>query len=271
MKRPPLHLRSRARRVSKRGLAAVIAADDRLHRMRFAGHPHARTIESAFRRTQNEHANFSGWALSRKSLRTFVHALLERAGAEPQSEGPLIVELGGGASTRFWAALAEEGKASRVVTFEHHPEWAATLAARAQGTTVDVRRRGLRTLTDGEKKQLFTDPDRAAEVWPSLGRLLQEVEFVQTRIPNTFYDLDSAEVEALPPIDGLIVDGPHGSGRSLCFPLLYRRLAPGTLVLLDDFDHYDFLGDLARLFTYEELERSRLDKHYVVLRLTGKR
>lgn len=91
-------------------------------------------------------------------------------------------------------------------------------------------------------------------------------------IRNTFYD--GLEQLSLPAqsIDAMIVDGPHGNGRSFAYPLFCNALKPDALVLIDDFDHYPFLPDLGRVFHYEELYREAVgNKRWVLVRLQGMR
>ncbi|MGL4821298.1 MAG: hypothetical protein ACRC5C_15210, partial [Bacilli bacterium] len=73
-------------------------------------------------------------------------------------------------------------------------------------------------------------------------------------------------------IDVVLLDGPHGNGRSLAFPMLYDRLAPNALVLVDDHTHYPFEADLFALFHYETLYKNTVDtQHWALFRLLGKR
>jgi hypothetical protein len=68
---------------------------------------------------------------------------------------------------------------------------------------------------------------------------------------NSWYQLDEAELQTLcvtgsgnqltlSPFDVVVVDGPNGNGRSLAFLAMKHCVQPGTLIFVDDYDHYDF-------------------------------
>ncbi|MEF3307171.1 hypothetical protein [Paenibacillus sp. GYB003] len=187
--------------------------------------------------------------------------------------GPVrLLELGGGQSTLFWRTLLGNGLLdAEVTTLEHHVEWAAELGRRVAGEArIRVVPQTLKQITDDEWRRLFGNPPEAASAWSSVGTPVPESDYGRFTIRNTFYG--EADRLGLPEesIDALIVDGPHGNGRSLAFPLLCRQLKPDALVLVDDFDHYPFLDDLERVFRFEELYREVIgDKRSVLLRLQG--
>lgn len=186
------------------------------------------------------------------------------------SRGPVtVLELGGGHSTLLWRALEElDLLAVRVHTLLHEPDRAKELAGRVEASgSFAVQRAGLKQITDDERERVFADPAAARSAWSSFGKPVPPESYRHYTIRNTFYD----NVE-LPLADGsvdvLIVDGPHGNGRSLAYPLLAGKLKPGALVLVDDFDHYPFLADLARVIPYRELYRDIVgDQRWSLVRL----
>jgi hypothetical protein len=46
----------------------------------------------------------------------------------------------------------------------------------------------------------------------------------------------------------MIVDGPHGNGRSIAFLHSIGRLQKGSYVVIDDYNHYDFVEKFQLLF-----------------------
>lgn len=213
----------------------------------------------------------NGWGYGPMSLsKTSLVQLCRRLNSEAEPIG--IVELGGGQSTLFWQALLQLGAIdARVTTLEHHTAWAAQLASRVGAESrIEILPQTLKQVTDGEWAQLFRRPAAAAAAWSSVGAAVPVSMYETFTIRNTFY----AEADRIPwtdrSIDVLIVDGPHGNGRSLAFPLFCRQLKPDALVLVDDFDHYPFLDDLERVFRFDELYREAIgEKRSVLLRLNG--
>jgi hypothetical protein len=57
--------------------------------------------------------------------------------------------------------------------------------------------------------------------------------------------------------DLILVDGPHGNKRSQWYPKIRSNVKPGTILLVDDFNHYAcFSEELDRNFNYELLSYS---------------
>lgn len=207
---------------------------------------------------------FGGWALSKKSIRSFCAYLFCKTNT------PNIIELGGGVSTLFWMNMKKIcNPLIQVKTFEHNPIWGSKLDSLITDKTIQLKVVKIKQISDAEKNILFNDPIEASNAWLNMGKTIAADQYEDTRIKNAFYSLDNSDIDTLEPIDGLIVDGPHGNGRSIAFVLYYRFMHPGTIVLIDDFNHYDFLADLGRCFKYEILERQeRKYKSYVILRIT---
>lgn len=223
-------------------------------------------IEKGLRLSEQAGWGFNGMTLSRTSLVQLCRRLDEQSGRLR------LLELGGGQSTMFWWALLQlELLEAEVTTLEHHEEWAANLAQRVEGEhRVRVVPQTLKQITDEEWGMIFHNPLEAAARWASVGWTVPKAQHDWYKIHNTFYG-EADQLDLTPEsVDVLIVDGPHGNGRSLAYPLYCRQLKPNALVLVDDFDHYPFLDDLGRVFHFEELYREVIgEKRSVLLRLQG--
>jgi hypothetical protein len=78
------------------------------------------------------------------------------------------------------------------------------------------------------------------------------------------YDLQGLDLTNVS-IPLIVVDGPNGSGRGGCLAALRRAGADlsEAVVLLDDYHHYDYLGDIKKQFNFEvELEVIDSRVHY---------
>ncbi|WP_149453535.1 hypothetical protein [Pasteuria penetrans] len=179
-----------------------------------------------------------------------------------------IVELGGGQSTLFFQSLLKlELLDICVRTLSHHRENVESLKGTLEDGEgrIQVHLLPLQQVTDVERKLLFAEPDLAMERWPTLGHPLLAREYHNYTIKNVFYgNLHTLNWESNG-VDILIVDGPNGDGRGLAYPLLTPFLREGSLVLIDDFDHYPFLDDLRSIFVVEEQYREIVEESRWVL------
>ena len=146
----------------------------------------------------------AGFALSARGILQLVDLIEER---RPK----LIVECGSGTSTLF-AAKALQGigvEGARLVALEHLPYYAEEtsrfVSDNGLDTLVEIRLADLRPLAIGDEEYQWYDV-------------------------ATVNDLDG--------IDLLLVDGPPGSegrlARYPALPVLFERLNPGAIIMLDD-------------------------------------
>lgn len=189
---------------------------------------------------------------------------------DANKESTCILELGGGHSTLLWHAMNELGMLkAEVYTITHQPAQAAQLKQLVDASAfIHIHTASLKQLTDEEWESVFREPAKAAEKWPELGNIVSEDQYWHYTIRNTFYGNEALLPVPKQSIDVFIVDGPHGNGRSLAYPLLIPYCKPDAYVLVDDFDHYPFLADLRRVTNYRELYREIIgDKRWVLLQL----
>lgn len=226
----------------------------------------ADAVERALNQVQQQGGYFSGWALSRSALRTFCSVLFD------QIEHPSIVEWGSGQSTLFWSALHED-MAFDFVGVEHDPDWFEQLQPQlTKHTGFHYHLCPLKQLSDQERQLLWQQPTDAEQLYSELGALVPESERGNTRLKNAFYDFQPANSFAPASIDGLVLDGPNGSGRDLAFALLYTYLKSEAWILIDDFDHYPFLDGLGNLFHYEVVHiQINAGKRWCLVQLKGRK
>ncbi|MCX6043992.1 MAG: hypothetical protein NT075_02685 [Chloroflexi bacterium] len=222
-------------------------------------------IEQSFREVEaKSQAKFGGWSLSKSAIYTLCRHLLTK------TTTPVLIELGSGQSTLFWDAFAKNANLPlRVITFEHNPRWAEHVKnLLTPQTQIEMVLLPLWQIQAQDKEQLFADRAHALEIWQAKQHTVPLAEYDNTRIPNAFYAVTPDCVPPAHSVDAIIVDGPNGSGRSLAYPLLFSALKAQSLVLIDDFDHYPFVPDLARLYPFKPLmERTHTPKHWVLLEL----
>ena len=139
--------------------------------------------------------------------------LLELLSRVPADRPALVLELGSGTSS-VWLGYALERTGGRLVSLDHDPRFGERtrqlLGRHALTGVAQVRDAPLRDLDLGDGTYRWYDP---------------------------------AAFEDLAGVDLLVVDGPPGTtgplARYPALPVLWRRLSPGALVLLDDVDRPD--------------------------------
>lgn len=225
-------------------------------------------VEQAFLTAEKIGWSFDGdWSLSKEALRFFSLNLLKL-------DTPLhILELGAGQSTLFWYSLIKDGDLNLVVTsFEHHPIWADYVQKRVGNSQfLKVEHLGLKVINEEEWLRIFEKPAEAAGIWNPLGTEVKEEKFEDCSLHNAFYQIPDELFSIMKPIDALILDGPHGNGRSLAFPLFFNLLKPNAVILIDDVDHYNFLGNLLSLFDFQILvKKIEGEERWAIVRLEKK-
>jgi hypothetical protein len=205
--------------------------------------------ENVFDLIHKKKFKFRGWSLAKSAIR---YTILELFSVKRESFN--IVELGGGVSTFFWYFLKKElvNIDFKITTFEHDKDWSEYLNKEV-GSMVNILHCRLKQLSENERINLFEKPAEAVTNWQKTDKFLPENQYKTTRVRNVFYDFPSSYFKNNTKIDLLIVDGPHGNGRSMCFPLLKEKIGNGTIILLDDYNHYPFVDDLQKIFKVESL------------------
>lgn len=156
----------------------------------------------------------------------------------------LVVELGGGTSTLISAYSLEKVEKGRVIAFDHLKQF-------ADETAFNLKRHKLDEIAESRHSELVSHT-------------------IKDEVFN-WYDLQ--EFEDVANINLLIVDGPpEGTNRFARFPaipMLFDRLAPGALILVDDYlrqDEYKMVNRWIDDYGLELIERHANEKGVAVLR-----
>jgi len=175
-----------------------------------------------------------GWGLSAKEFELLYQFL--KSNSKPLN----VVEFGSGRSTEFLVdVMTETGNQLNIYSFDDSKEYAFS------GTHPNLKLNivPLVECSDTNFELMFNDKKYQE------GNFTLKTTPVHTRQRNTFYKIDD---EMLPEkIDLMILDGPHGNGRSIGFLRCVDRLKEGSVVLIDDASHYPFFENLKRLKNVE--------------------
>ncbi len=171
-----------------------------------------------------------GWGLSFAAF----NALLKAMDTLPEINA---IEFGSGFSSQFLLDYAESTqKKLQIDSFDNdakfkHPD--ATLVK-------------LVTCSNKNYEAMF---NKAEIDWDLFRKRWQKPK---TRQKNCFYDLRNYPLKSS--YNLAIIDGPHGNGRNFAYLILKDRMQDG-FILIDDFNHYDFVETASSLLKLEEITR----------------
>lgn len=161
-----------------------------------------------------------------------------------QYQPRFILELGSGVSSIITGYCLHELGEGFAVSLEHNAQYAST-------TAENITRHGVQ-----EFVQVIHAPLKPV--------MLQEV---------THLWYDTSGLENLPPIDLLVVDGPSAQDQVMvrypAVPLLFQKLSPGALILVDSFlqeDTYETVKRWVRNFNLTVVNTFATEKGAVILR-----
>lgn len=176
-----------------------------------------------------------GWGLSKREF-IDIETILNKI------EKPIILEFGSGLSTEFCVDyLNEYNKEGKIYSFDDSYDYCSKVVD--PKLTLKVKR--LVECSDDDFDSMFRNKKYDSSLMKF--RMVAST----TRQKNCFYDILPDEIPNNP--DLVIIDGPHGNGRSFSFLHLIGKLNKGAFILIDDYNHYDFVDRLKMLFPNVEL------------------
>ncbi|WP_406542228.1 glycosyltransferase [Clostridium ljungdahlii] len=224
-------------------------------------------IEKTFKCVETLDNGFGGWALSKSSLRYLCGYLFSKRKSEYN-----IIELGSGQSTLFWNKFMDISNLNlNINTFEHDGYWANEVRKKVNyNGKININVCKLYTIDDNIWNCMFSYPKNSIGIWSKYSTEIPENQYKNTRVHNCFYNIKKSMFSKEGSIDAMIVDGPHGNGRSLSYVLFYNYLKSDAYILIDDVNHYPFLDELNKIYNFIILESSfSSNKRWILLRLNG--
>ncbi|NJO61958.1 MAG: class I SAM-dependent methyltransferase [Richelia sp. RM2_1_2] len=167
-----------------------------------------------------------GWGLSKLEFEILYDAI-----KHGKKQGYIydVVEFGSGRSTEFLIdTMRDLGMHMDITSFDDSVEF----AYKEIHLSLKLNIVPLVDCDDKTFEQMFVDKKYDAS------KMKDKATAVHTRQKNTFYKIEQGMLPNK--IDLLIVDGPHGNGRSLAYVHCANLLVDGGLVLIDDASHYPF-------------------------------
>ncbi len=178
-----------------------------------------------------------GWGLSKLGFEKLYDLIRNN-----EKNNIRILEFGSGISTKFFSDLSKIlNKKIQVTSFDDSTEF---MYKDKSNPNIVVNLRLLEECDDDKFKLMFEEKH--------YNRNYMKCK-TSTHLRNQFYMLKPDDLSGT--YDIMLLDGPHGNGRSLAFLRANAYLSSDSIIFIDDFTHYDFIDNFLKIFDAEELFR----------------
>ncbi len=172
----------------------------------------------------------TGWGLSHSAFNTLQKAI----DTLPEI---IAIEFGSGISSQFLLDYTKSTKKTlHIDSFDNDEKYKHPVSTLVK----------LITCSDENYNKMF----KKAEIDWNLFR--SRWRKPKSRQKNCFYDLRNYSFKSS--YNLAIIDGPHGNGRNFAY-LILKNVMQGGFILIDDFNHYDFVETASSLLKLEEITR----------------
>lgn len=176
-----------------------------------------------------------GWGLSKKCFQDIENIL-------NTFNNPNIVEFGSGISTEFFVDyLNQNNKNGKIYSFDDNLEYSSKII----DNKLYLKIKKIVECFDHDFEIMFNN-----KIY-DFNKMKYKIKPAHTRQKNCFYDVKNDDFPDR--VDLLVVDGPHGNGRSFSFLHLKDKLIIGSYVVIDDYNHYDFCEKFKLIFPNNKL------------------
>lgn len=183
-----------------------------------------------------------GWGLSRQQFIQLKEII------ETSTKDELrVVEFGSGKSTEFFVDIVlEKIKKVYIVSFDDNPYYAYKNEYNHKFLNLLIR--DLVECTDESYENMFKNKQLDKSL------LYKKKTPLSSRQKNNFYDIKEGDLTGI--YDLMILDGPNGNGRNISYLHMINHLDIDSIVLIDDYTHYDFVEKFSLFFDFEILHES---------------
>lgn len=187
-----------------------------------------------------------GWGLSQMALHKLSELIIDL-----DKDLVRVLEFGSGKSTEFLHDLNEHLDFDLDITsFDNDLEYAYKPK---DNDVVNLKIRPLIETSDINYDRMFTNKIYDKSL------MTVKTSMLSTRQKNNFYNIFDEDLFG--EYDIMILDGPNGNGRNISFLITKNYLKKGSYVLIDDYNHYDFVDKFLSIFD-AELIFENSDRNY---------
>jgi hypothetical protein len=160
-----------------------------------------------------------------------------------------VVEFGSGGSTHLLLDIKKNlGYNFNIDSFDHNEKFSYQVKGDEENFKLNIRE--LVQFNQVDYNEMFSNK--------KISEQTNKVDDIfNTRLQNAFYNIKEGDLRN--DYDLVILDGPNGNGRNIGYLHLINRLKSGAIIIIDDFDHYDFVEKCQYMFDVEILEQKKFD------------
>jgi hypothetical protein len=178
----------------------------------------------------------NGWGLSKKAFKSIEEHLILL------QDNINIIEFGSGISTDFLADYKlYYNKNIYITSFDNSYDYCYKNLNNHK--FVDLKIRELVTCNNDIYEDMFKNKKI------DFDKMIIKKDISTTRQINCFYNIKNNDLKDN--YNFVIIDGPNGNGRNFAFLVLLNKLKKGSYILIDDYNHYDFVPRMKSLYNCE--------------------
>lgn len=153
-----------------------------------------------------------------------------------------VLEFGSGTSTMFLSDIVKNGiKSLTITSFDNDVEY--MYKKTDDEVYLNLLVRGLVECNDENYQKQLTNKNYER------GLMQTKTSALEPRQKNNFYDVSENDLQGI--YDLVILDGPNGNGRNFSFLHIKNHIDTGSIIFIDDYNHYDFLEQCQAMYNIE--------------------
>ncbi len=182
----------------------------------------------------------NGWGLHRKTCEYML---------EISDKIKNVVEFGSGGSTKFLLDMRESLSLNfSIDSFDHNDIYCFKVNKEYTNFKLNIRQ--LIQYDNETYNEMFLNKKTS-------DKYTIATDIHNTRLQNSFYDIKKSDLKD--EYDLVILDGPNGNGRNIGYLHLINKLKSGAIIIIDDYDHYDFVQKCKHMFNVELVKEEKFD------------
>lgn len=187
----------------------------------------------------NKYKN-DGWGLSLLGFSTLLEIIKNH-----EISNLRLLEFGSGTSTMFFSDIVKNKIKNLEITSFDDDDFYMYKASVEEEKYLKVLKRNLIQYSEFEYNKMFEEN----KINNSFGSIKNSASDVNQK--NCFYDIKNDDLTGI--YNMVILDGPNGNGRNIGFLHIKNYIKTGTILYIDDYNHYDFLEKCQAVFNIEIL------------------
>jgi hypothetical protein len=168
-----------------------------------------------------------GWGLSVLGFSNLLELLKNN-----NNDSIRVLEFGSGISTQFFCDVVKENiKKLEITSFDNDINFSYKKTKDDDFLSLLIR--PLVECDNNEYNKQMESKEYDSNV------MYNKISPLNPLQKNNFYKIENGDLNGV--YDIIVLDGPNGNGRNFAFLHIKNYLKPGSIIYIDDYNHYDFL------------------------------